>query len=101
MKLLPLALLVCSPALAAPVLGADVALLLKQDASGSATPAPQLTVRARTELASWLELEGNYAFAFTGGGNVATAFTQLHRVGFRPQLVLRLKAGALHLGAGP
>lgn len=87
---------------AAPVrVGADVGLLLRQEAGGQRTGLLTGGPRASFHLGDHFALSGAYGLAHSADGTAARASTWLHRFTLRPELHLPVRSAAFVLAAGP
>jgi hypothetical protein len=82
-------------------LGADVGLMLRDEAAGNRTAVASLSPRLTFGLTDRLNLVGVYGFSFHQEGSLLTAASQYHRLCVRPELLLPMGAARLALGAGP
>ena len=96
-------LLIASAASAAEPLrlGADLGMLLHEEASGVRSPLPNLDLRVEQDLSKLLRVSLDYGFSFQDSGSALHAFSQYHRLRLRPELALPVGTHALILGAGP
>lgn len=100
-----LLLLVSAGAAAGPLspfhAGAELGVLMREEAGGQRTPSPALVLRGSWGRLGPAELSAVYQFAFSVEGAAVRAFSQHHRLHLRPELFLELGAGALSASAGP
>lgn len=103
---------VAAPAQSAPVeeeryewvpfhLGADLGVLMRQEAGGQRTPLPALTLRGRFGELGPVSFATVYQFAFALEGTVVRGFSQHHRLHLRPEVRWPLGAAFFSLNAGP
>ena len=86
----------------APVrVGADVGLLLRQEAGGQRTGLLTGGPRASFHLGEHLALSSAYGLAYTSEGTAARATTWYHRFTLRPEVHFPVRAAAFVLAAGP
>ena len=86
--------------------GADVALLMREEGGGQRSALPAFRLRGdlpirELPLGIALSAGGEYLFAFAREGNAIGSFTQHHRLTLRPQAALPLLNAVVTLGVGP
>lgn len=91
-----------APALPLPIdVGADLGLLMHEEAGGQRSALPALRLVGDLPLAGSWSAGAEYLFAFALEGATIGSFTQYHRLTLRPQFALPLGHAAVTLGVGP